>query len=166
MTALLSSQAILTGPVSSALCGHAAPRVLKRGQKKAVITTCLSEYSGPPPAWPGRAVIKEHSDKVKLPKVSIIGLEVGNICIHYETTHTSICMCRNSLCSGPPAVLAPSPEIIEEHPEQFELVALGAGSNIELLADQIRQFQPSLVSLNDGSKVQQLKELIKDVKKQ
>ena len=57
-------------------------------------------------------------------------------------------------------------EIIEEHPDQFELVALGAGNNIDLLADQIRQFKPSLVSVRDSSKVQDLKELIKDVEKQ
>ncbi|DBB04449.1 hypothetical protein WJX77_011387 [Trebouxia sp. C0004] len=140
MSALFSSQA-LTGPVSSALCEHAAPRVLKRGQRKPVSTTCLSGYGGPPPAWPGRAVIKEHSDKVKLPK-------------------------KFSLLGSTGSIGTQSLEIIEEHPEQFELVALGAGSNIELLADQIRQFQPSLVALKDGSKVQQLKELIKDVQKQ
>ncbi|KAL0027703.1 hypothetical protein WJX79_010416 [Trebouxia sp. C0005] len=128
---------MLTGPVSSALCGHAAPRVLKRGQTQAVSTTCLSDYSGPPPAWPGRAVIKEHSDKVKLPK-------------------------KFSLLGSTGSIGTQSLEIIEEHPEQFELVALGAGSNIELLADQIRKFQPSLVALKDGSKVQQLRELIKD----
>lgn len=141
MTALFSSQALLTGPVSRALCGHAAPRVLKRDQRGSVCTTCLSEYSGPPPAWPGRAVIKEHSDKVKLPK-------------------------KFSLLGSTGSIGTQSLEIIAEHPEQFELVALGAGSNIELLADQIRQFQPSLVALNDASKVQQLRELIQDVQKQ
>ena len=57
-------------------------------------------------------------------------------------------------------------DIVQEHPDQFELVALGAGSNVDLLAEQIRQFQPSLVSINDTSKVQQLKELIKDVPRQ
>ena len=75
-------------------------------------------------------------------------------------------MQKFSLLGSTGSIGTQSLEIIQEHPEQFELVALGAGSNIELLADQIRQFQPSLVSLNDGSKVQQLKELIKDVKKQ
>ena len=57
-------------------------------------------------------------------------------------------------------------DIVQEHPEQFELVALGAGSNVDLLAEQIKQFQPSLVAINDASKVQQLKDLIKDVPKQ
>ncbi|KAL0048673.1 hypothetical protein WJX82_008416 [Trebouxia sp. C0006] len=96
---------MLTGPFSSALCGHAAPRVLKRGQEKSVITTCLSQYSGPPPAWPGRAVIKEHSDKVKLPK-------------------------KFSLLGSTGSIGTQSLEIIQEHPEQFELVALGADAVI------------------------------------
>jgi len=83
-----------------------------------------------------------------------------------NNTHQYLYVQKFSLLGSTGSIGTQSLEIIQEHPEQFELVALGAGSNIELLADQIRQFQPSLVSLNDGSKVQQLKELIKDVKKQ
>lgn len=75
-------------------------------------------------------------------------------------------MQKFSLLGSTGSIGTQSLEIIQEHPDQFELVALGAGSNIDLLADQIRQFQPSLVALNDGSKVEQLKELIKDVQKQ
>ena len=54
-------------------------------------------------------------------------------------------------------------DIIAEHPDKFRLVALAAGSNVELLAQQVRQFRPSLVAIRDASKVSQLKELIKDV---
>lgn len=75
-------------------------------------------------------------------------------------------MQKFSLLGSTGSIGTQSLEIIQEHPDQFELVALGAGSNIDVLADQIRQFQPSLVSLNDASKVAQLKELIKDVAKQ
>lgn len=76
------------------------------------------------------------------------------------------CLQKFSLLGSTGSIGTQSLEIIQEHPDQFELVALGAGSNIDVLADQIRKFQPSLVSLNDASKVAQLKELIKDVEKQ
>lgn len=39
-------------------------------RKRSSVTKSLSKYEGPPPAWPGRAIVKEHSEKVKLPKVS------------------------------------------------------------------------------------------------
>ena len=38
-------------------------------------------------------------------------------------------------------------DIVAEHSEKFEVVALAAGSNVELLAEQIRTFQPQLVAL-------------------
>ena len=41
-----------------------------------------------------------------------------------------------------------------------------AGSNIDLLAEQIRQFQPKLVAIKDASRVKDLQELIKDVPQQ
>jgi len=43
---------------------------------------------------------------------------------------------------------------------------MAAGSNVDLLAKQIRQFQPKLVAIKDASKVPLLKELIKDVPQQ
>ena len=57
-------------------------------------------------------------------------------------------------------------DICEEYPHEFRVVALSAGSNVELLAEQIRQFKPELVGLQDPSRVGELKELIKDVQPQ
>ena len=37
-------------------------------------------------------------------------------------------------------------EVIARHPERFEVVGLAAGRNVELLAEQIARFQPSIVS--------------------
>src|SRR5437016_12045068 len=42
-------------------------------------------------------------------------------------------------------------------PEQFRVVALGAGRNIGKLADQIARHQPELVSVERGESAQQLK---------
>src|ERR1051325_6701303 len=40
--------------------------------------------------------------------------------------------------------------------EQFHVVALGAGSNVEKLAEQIDQFRPELVSVNSGDAAEKL----------
>jgi 1-deoxy-D-xylulose-5-phosphate reductoisomerase len=57
-------------------------------------------------------------------------------------------------------------DIVAEHPDKFAVTALAAGGNLELLADQVRRFQPALVSLRDPSKVAELRELIKDAPRQ
>ena len=54
-------------------------------------------------------------------------------------------------------------EICAEHPDEFDVVALSAGSNVELLSEQIRQFRPKLVGLQDGDRVEELKARIADV---
>ncbi|MGB6295742.1 MAG: 1-deoxy-D-xylulose-5-phosphate reductoisomerase [Rivularia sp. (in: cyanobacteria)] len=54
-------------------------------------------------------------------------------------------------------------DIVAQNPEQFRIVGLAAGSNVELLASQIRQFQPSIVAICDETKLTQLKEAIKDL---
>ena len=50
-------------------------------------------------------------------------------------------------------------DIVAERPDKFEVVAIAAGSNMALLAEQVRQFQPSLVSVRDPAKVPELREL-------
>ena len=37
--------------------------------------------------------------------------------------------------------------VIKEHPEQFEVVALAAGNNTELMIQQVKEFRPRLVSM-------------------
>ncbi len=51
-------------------------------------------------------------------------------------------------------------EIVEQHPDKFRLVGIAAGSNVELLAKQIRQFRPEIVAIADESKFGQLKEAL------
>jgi 1-deoxy-D-xylulose-5-phosphate reductoisomerase len=50
--------------------------------------------------------------------------------------------------------------VAAEHPEEFAVVSLAAGKNATLLAEQIRQFQPALVSVQDEAAAAQLRELI------
>jgi 1-deoxy-D-xylulose-5-phosphate reductoisomerase len=55
-------------------------------------------------------------------------------------------------------------DIVAENPDKFEIVALAAGSNTELLAAQIKQFRPQLVGLKDASKVKDLQDRLAAMK--
>lgn len=57
-------------------------------------------------------------------------------------------------------------DIVAEYPDRFRIVGLAAGSNIPLLAAQIRQFQPEIVALRDESKREELLAAIADVNPQ
>lgn len=54
-------------------------------------------------------------------------------------------------------------EVVREHPDELEVVALAAGRNKERLKEQILEFHPSLVSLDDEEKAIELKEELKDL---
>ncbi|MBT9313775.1 1-deoxy-D-xylulose-5-phosphate reductoisomerase [Leptothoe kymatousa] len=54
-------------------------------------------------------------------------------------------------------------DILEHNPDKFRLVGIAAGRNVTLLAEQVRQFKPEIVAINDVSKLAELKEAIADV---
>lgn len=81
--------------------------------------------TGPPPAWPGRAVAPERTSRVDGPrKFSLLG-STGSI-----GTQTL--------------------DIVREHHQHFQVTALGAGRNVPLLVEQVEEFRPSLVSVQDA----------------
>ncbi|KAK9818041.1 hypothetical protein WJX72_006144 [[Myrmecia] bisecta] len=89
-----------------------------------------------PPAWPGRVIIPDVVEKRSGPKkFSVLG-STGSI-----GTQTL--------------------KIVAEQPDRFQVVALAAGGNIELLAEQIKAFKPKLVSIREPSQEEQLKDAIK-----
>ena len=49
-------------------------------------------------------------------------------------------------------------EVIEKHNDKFEIVGLSAGKNFELLADQIKKFNPQKVSVTDDKTADLLKQ--------
>ena len=51
-------------------------------------------------------------------------------------------------------------DILEHHPDQFRLVGIAAGSNVELLAQQVRKFRPEIVAICDDTKVNALREAL------
>ena len=54
-------------------------------------------------------------------------------------------------------------DILLQHPEQFRLVGIAAGRNVELLASQARQFRPKIVAIRQADKLPELKAAIADL---
>lgn len=54
-------------------------------------------------------------------------------------------------------------DIVREHKELLKVTALAAGSNIELLEQQVREFMPELVCVYDEKKAMELRNRIKDL---
>jgi 1-deoxy-D-xylulose-5-phosphate reductoisomerase len=48
-------------------------------------------------------------------------------------------------------------DIVAQYPDQFQIVGLAAGNNVEMLAAQIRQFQPSIAAIRSEEKLPALK---------
>nr|WP_199289503.1 1-deoxy-D-xylulose-5-phosphate reductoisomerase [Leptolyngbya sp. FACHB-60] len=51
-------------------------------------------------------------------------------------------------------------DILEHHPDQFRLVGLAAGNNVELLAQQVRQFKPEIVAICNPDKLGELRDAL------
>nr|GMC75704.1 1-deoxy-D-xylulose 5-phosphate reductoisomerase, chloroplastic [Ipomoea batatas] len=114
--------------------------VAMRRKDSGMRVKCSSQAAAaaPEPAWPGRAVAEESRKTWDGPKpISIIGStgSVGTQCL----------------------------EVVAENPEKYRVVALAAGSNVTLLADQVKTFKPKLVSIRDESLVDELKEALSDL---
>ena len=54
-------------------------------------------------------------------------------------------------------------DIVAQYPDQFRIVGIAAGQNVEMLAAQIRQFKPNIAAIFAEEKLPALKEAISDV---
>ncbi len=54
-------------------------------------------------------------------------------------------------------------DILEHHPDQFRLVGIAAGNNVELLAQQVRQFKPEIIAICNEAKLGELREALADL---
>nr|AWH12898.1 1-deoxy-D-xylulose 5-phosphate reductoisomerase [Atractylodes lancea] len=96
-----------------------------------------SAQPAPPPAWPGTALVDPGTKNWDGQKpISIVG-STGSI-----GTQTL--------------------GIVAEHRDKFRVVALAAGSNVTLLAEQVKTFKPQLVAIRNESLVDELKEALAD----
>jgi 1-deoxy-D-xylulose-5-phosphate reductoisomerase len=51
-------------------------------------------------------------------------------------------------------------DIVRQHPNRFRIVGIAAGSNVELLAQQVQEFRPEIVAIANQEKFQELKEAL------
>lgn len=51
-------------------------------------------------------------------------------------------------------------DVVRQFPERFQVVGLAAGRNVALLADQVQEFQPALVSVGDSQLKPVLRQLL------
>ena len=54
-------------------------------------------------------------------------------------------------------------DVVERNPESFKVLAMSAGSNVDLFAEQVRKFKPKVASLFDTKKIATLKERVADL---
>ncbi|MCZ6479844.1 MAG: 1-deoxy-D-xylulose-5-phosphate reductoisomerase [candidate division NC10 bacterium] len=54
-------------------------------------------------------------------------------------------------------------EVVRAHPDAFQVVALAAGRRLDLLAEQVREFRPQVVSVGKPEGAQELKECLRGV---
>uniref|UniRef100_A0A7S0XCR9 1-deoxy-D-xylulose-5-phosphate reductoisomerase n=1 Tax=Mantoniella antarctica TaxID=81844 RepID=A0A7S0XCR9_9CHLO len=137
MAASLSSSASLAGVAAQLRGTKAAARTTaaKPQSARADAGNTESRYGA---CWPGRADAPKDAPLLgngNVKKISLLG-STGSI-----GTQTL--------------------DIAAEHSDKFEIVALSAGKNLDVLAAQIRQFKPKMVSISDGADIQALKDLIK-----
>jgi len=55
-------------------------------------------------------------------------------------------------------------DIVRRHPDRFEVVALAAGKNVALVAEQVRAFRPKRISVAGAGEAQALRERLKGEK--
>jgi 1-deoxy-D-xylulose-5-phosphate reductoisomerase len=54
-------------------------------------------------------------------------------------------------------------DIVRSHPDKFRVVGMAAGRNIQLLAAQVREFQPEIVATSEESLLPELKAFLADL---
>jgi 1-deoxy-D-xylulose-5-phosphate reductoisomerase len=109
---MLSSSACGSAERAALLGGARVAKASKPARLQVAARADAKKSAGPPPAWPGRAVVPEVTEGSGNPRrISLIG-STGSI-----GTQTL--------------------DIVEEHPHEFEVVALSAGGNLTLLAEQV-----------------------------
>ncbi|HWQ27180.1 MAG TPA: 1-deoxy-D-xylulose-5-phosphate reductoisomerase [Chlorobaculum sp.] len=55
-------------------------------------------------------------------------------------------------------------DVVRQHPERFRVVGLAAGNNVTLLAEQIAEFKPRVVSVRDAATADALRSLLGEFK--
>lgn len=55
-------------------------------------------------------------------------------------------------------------DVVRQHPESYRVAALSAGRNVDVLAQQVREFKPSVVSVQDAASAKALADKVSDLR--
>ncbi len=55
-------------------------------------------------------------------------------------------------------------KVVKNHPKEFQVAGLAAGSRVDLLAEQVKVFKPKAVAIRDSSRLAELREVLRGVK--
>ncbi|MDO8312909.1 MAG: 1-deoxy-D-xylulose-5-phosphate reductoisomerase, partial [Sideroxyarcus sp.] len=55
-------------------------------------------------------------------------------------------------------------DVVRQHPDLYRVVALSGGRNVDVLAQQVREFKPALVSVQDADSAKKLSDKISDLR--
>lgn len=129
-------------------------------RRSALAVRASTSNAGPPPAWPGYVPVPPMPATAEVPVL----FTVHHHPLHHTSQHTSQQKKKFSVIGSTGSIGTQTLDIVAEHPERFEVVALASGGNLQLLAEQIRAFPTvNLVSIRDADKIDELRELIADV---
>ncbi len=151
----------------SALVRDAEPRAA-RPSRAAHVVAAAPGGAGPPPAWPGRAPVPDAIKPRDGPKASAAQCTAPRRAAAAAAAHRPAAAAapsarpqKFSLLGSTGSIGTQTLDIVAEHPERFQVTAMSAGGNLDLLAAQVRQFQPALVSVRDSGAIPALKELLR-----
>ncbi len=69
-------------------------------------------------------------------------------------------MMRISLLGSTGSIGTSTLDVVRRFPDRYQVCGLSAGGNVELLAAQVREFNPRLVALSDGAALERFRELL------
>lgn len=115
-----------------------------------------------PPAWPGRAVAPPNHKPLGSdgPKARVAAGPLMRCQASVNPSCHSPAPQKFSLLGSTGSIGTQTLDIVAEHPDKFQVVALSAGGNLELLVQQVKQFRPKMVSVRDPAKLPELREAL------
>jgi len=69
-------------------------------------------------------------------------------------------MMQIALLGSTGSIGASTLDVVRRYPDRYRIAGLAAGGNVELLAEQVREFKPRLVALSDSAAAERLRQLI------
>ncbi len=69
-------------------------------------------------------------------------------------------MMQIALLGSTGSIGASTIDVVRRYPDRYRITGLAAGGNVELLADQVREFRPRLVALSDPGAAARLRQLV------